>query len=56
MSLHTTGTGKSVACAPSTGDGLVVLTATVPEGEVVHRALGRGHHTERSKQEIAEGL
>ena len=36
--------------------GLVILVAVVAEGEVVHRALGRGHDAERAVERVGDAL
>ena len=44
------------AGASSAADGLVILHLVIAEGEVVHRALRRGHHAERAVQGIGDDL
>jgi hypothetical protein len=42
--------------AGAAADRFVVLMAVVAEGEVVHRALGGGHHAERAVEGIHHAL
>ena len=56
MRLHRRRTGKTLTRAGAATDRLVVLAAGIAEAEIVHRALGGGHHAESGEQRIGHGL
>jgi hypothetical protein len=54
--LHHITTIEAGASTRAAGKRLVVLIARIAEGEIVHRAVARGHHAERADERIGNAL
>ena len=56
VSLHGVAAIEIGARAGAAGDGFVVLQVRIPEGQVVHGALGGGENSQRAVQRIDDAL
>ncbi|MNC28716.1 hypothetical protein D3C75_769370 [compost metagenome] len=56
MGLDGGGPVETRPCAGPTGDGFIILTRLVAEGEIVHRSLAGGQDAQRAVKRIHHGL